>query len=301
MNRNQSLAPTIRRLGLLALVFALQTVASAEVTLTHVHGLSFSADGKQLYVPSHVGLAVYSGGHWSNAAGPQHDYMGFAATKNGFYSSGHPAAGSDLVNPFGLMKSADGGKTWTRLGLQREADFQLLAASHDTSAVYVYNAAPNSRMSQPGLYSTLNDGLEWKHAEARGPERPPVALAVHPTKPATVAVGTKSGLFLSEDGGNSFRPLGERRQVVGVFFDLDGKELWYSSFAGQASLTRLGWSTSKNAEVKLPPLTQDAVAYIAQNPIDRSEYAIATFERSVYLSNDAGKTWRRIADRGRGS
>ena len=71
--------------------------------------------------------------------------------------------------------------------------------------------------------------------------------------------------------------------------------------AGQASLTRLGWSTSKNAEVKLPPLTQDAVAYIAQNPIDRSEYAIATFERSVYLSNDAGKTWRRIADRGRGS
>jgi hypothetical protein len=48
----------------------------------------------------------------------------------------------------------------------------------------------------------------------------------------------------------------------------------------------------------LPPLTDDAVAYIAQNPARRREYAIATFERSVYLSKDGGNTWSQIAARG---
>jgi photosystem II stability/assembly factor-like uncharacterized protein len=52
--------------------------------------------------------------------------------------------------------------------------------------------------------------------------------------------------------------------------------------------------------VPLPPLERDAVAYIAQNPAARAEYAIATFGRSVFLTKDAGRTWTRIADRGRG-
>jgi hypothetical protein len=48
----------------------------------------------------------------------------------------------------------------------------------------------------------------------------------------------------------------------------------------------------------VPPLSEDAVAYIAQNPALRSEYAFATFGRSVYLSKDAGRSWSRIASRG---
>lgn len=49
----------------------------------------------------------------------------------------------------------------------------------------------------------------------------------------------------------------------------------------------------------LPALTDDAVAYIAQNPARRLEYALATFERGVYLSRDGGKTWSQIAARGK--
>lgn len=52
--------------------------------------------------------------------------------------------------------------------------------------------------------------------------------------------------------------------------------------------------------IKLPPLKEDAVAYIAQNPAKPGQYAIATFNRSVYLTEDGGKTWRQIADRGAG-
>jgi photosystem II stability/assembly factor-like uncharacterized protein len=47
-------------------------------------------------------------------------------------------------------------------------------------------------------------------------------------------------------------------------------------------------------------MPKDAVAYIAQNPATPKEYAIATFGRSVFLTKDAGRTWSRIADKGRG-
>src|SRR4051812_22570432 len=99
--------------------------AHAQVTLTHVHGLSYSPDGKRIMIPSHHGLAIYQDGKWSKAPGPEHDYMGFTATAGSLYSSGHPAHGSGLVNPFGLLRSRDGGKSWDKLGLEGESDFHL--------------------------------------------------------------------------------------------------------------------------------------------------------------------------------
>src|SRR5438552_14384845 len=154
------------------LVLAIGLLASgacaAQVTLVHVHGLSYSSDGKRLMIPSHFGLAIYENGKWSKAAGPEHDYMGFAATSQHLYSSGHPAAGTGLVNPFGLLRSKDGGRSWDKLGLEGESDFHVMATSWNTNAVYVWNAAPNSRMKTTGLHYSLNDGFSWTRASAKG-------------------------------------------------------------------------------------------------------------------------------------
>lgn len=273
---------------------------SASVTLTHVHGLAYSADGKTLFVPSHHGLAVYAGGKWSKAPGPQHDYMGFAATKDYFYSSGHPAPGSGFANPFGLMRSDDGGKRWAKLSLEGESDFHLLATSHGTKAIYVYNPAPNSRMKTPGIYYTLNDGFVWNRAQANGFSGQPTSLAVHPSDPKVVAIGSKSGLYLSTDSGESFRSIATGEQALAAFFDLDGNHLWVSSYASAPALVRVNWKTRGENAVTLPPMARDAVAYIAQNPVSRNEYAIATFERSAYITRDGGKTWQQIARDGQG-
>jgi hypothetical protein len=272
--------------------------AHAQVTLTHVHGLAYSSNGKQLMVPSHHGLAVYANGKWSKAPGPQHDYMGFAATAKHLYSSGHPAPDSGLVNPFGLIRSADGGKTWDKLGLEGETDFHLLATSWNANAVYVWNPAPSSRMRQPGLHYTVNNGFAWQPARAAGLKGDPQAIAVHPDNAAIVAVATSGGVFVSQDSGGKFTVAAEG-QSVSVFFDLDGKHLWYGTFDGEARLARTPLAGGKPSSLALPSIGRDAVAYIAQNPAVRTEYAIATFERSVYLSKDAGRTWHQIADRGK--
>ena len=289
---------SIRNLAaaLLAAV-AFGACAEQSVTITHVHGLSYSPDGKQLMIPSHHGLAVYSNGKWSKAPGPQHDYMGFAATAKHLYSSGHPAPGSG-INPFGLIRSRDGGRTWDKLGLEGETDFHLLATSWNTGAIYVWNPAPSSRLRAPGLHSTRNDGFLWQPARAAGLEGAPRALAVHPDDAATVAAATEKGVYLSRDSGERFSALASGVDGLAVTFELDGRHLWYGAFDGQPILARAALEGGSAERLPLPALARDAVAYIAQNPVRRDELAIATFRRNVYLSPDRGRTWRQIAAEG---
>lgn len=275
--------------------------AGDSVTLMHVHGLAYSADGSQLMIPSHHGLAVYAGDRWSKAAGPAHDYMGFSATRQALFSSGHPAPGSGLVNPFGLIKSIDGGKTWQNLGLAGETDFHMLATSYGTGAVYVFNPAPNSRMQAAGLHYTLNDGVKWERAAARGLSSQLASMAVHPSDHRVVAAGTADGLFLSRDSARSFENIAAGRPVLAAHFDLDGRHLWFSTHAGKAGLSRIEIKPGARAqEVALPPLREDAVAYIAQNPQRLQEIAIATFKKSAFVSRDGGRSWKQIAVEGTG-
>jgi len=289
----------MHRFLLMVAVLFVAVGAHAGVSLTHVHGLSYSGDGKKLMIPSHHGLAIYEAGKWSKAPGPQHDYMGYAATSKHLYSSGHPAPGSGLVNPFGLIRSKDGGKTWERLGLEGETDFHLLATGWNTNAIYVWNPAPSSRMKRAGLHYTLNEGFAWRPAGAKGLEGDPHALGVHPDDAGNVAVATSKGIFESTDSGESFQRIATG-DGTSVFYDLDGKHLWYGSFEGQPSLARARLRGGAVVQIRLPALTDDAVAYIAQNPVKRDEYAIATFKRSVFLTRDTGRTWTPIAERGQG-
>jgi hypothetical protein len=277
---------------------ACTAAAAQSVTLHHVHGLAYSADGSRLMIPSHHGLALYENGKWSKAPGPQHDYMGFSATARNLYSSGHPAPRSGLVNPFGLIRSKDGGKTWDKLGLEGETDFHLLASGWNTNAIYVWNPAPSSRLKRAGLYYTLNEGLAWNAARAEGLAGELRALAVHPDKAAIVAAATSDGLYLSTDSGERFGRRAGGGEGLSVLFDLDGKHLWYGAFDGQPTLSRVALEDARAVKIPLPAMKNDAVAYIAQNPARLPEYAMATFERSVYLTKDSGQSWKQLADRG---
>lgn len=287
-------------LGLLTALAFLSLTAGGEpkVTLMHIHGLAFSPDGQQLSIPSHHGLAVYSDGRWSKAPGLEHDYMGFSMTRRAIYSSGHPAPGSGLANPLGLIKSTDGGSTWQSLGLQGESDFHLLAASFGTGALYVYNAHQNSRMNTPGLYASQDDGATWRRASAQGLGKVPVALAVHPTDSKVVAAVTEDGLFLSLDGGEHFQSAVQDVQVLSAAFSVDGKSLWFGGYEGSAQLSVLNLESHQISTLAVPPLDQDGAAYLVQNPVRPQEWAMATFKRDVYLSQDEGKSWVAIARAG---
>lgn len=286
------------RVAILAVALLMPALARAAppLILTHSHGLAYSADGKQLIIPSHQGLAVYANGQWSTAAGPAHDFMSLAASRDALYSSGHPEPGSRLSDPMGLIKSTDGGKTWRKLGLHGESDFHTLAASRSVNAVYVANRHPNSRMGR-GIHYTLDDGVRWRRAEVKGLGGPIHQLAVHPSNSKVVAAASDAGLYVSRDRADTFERLGEPGYVLAVSFDVDGEHLWFSGYAAdKPTLMRVrAASDAKASDVALPPMGEDAVARIAQNPVRSTEIAIATFKRNVFVSQDLGKTWTQIA------
>jgi|JRYJ01.1.fsa_nt_gb photosystem II stability/assembly factor-like uncharacterized protein len=277
-------------LALAAPVFGLETV-----TLRHVHGLGYSPDGSRLMIPSHDGLSVYSGGRWSKAPGPKHDFMGFAVTRDFIISSGHPARGAGRANPLGLIRSRDGGRSWTRLDFEGEAEFHVVAAGYANNAVYVHNPAPNSRMPRPGIYRMIGQGPDWRGASGRGLHGEIHTLAVHPAQAELIAAATSAGLFLSRDAGDEFKQVMAGAHATAAHFALEGDSLWFSAFDGKPSLYRVAIGGDAREETALPALERDAVANIAQNPARRAEFAIVTFERAVFLTPDAGTTWTRIA------
>ena len=278
-------------------LFGITGAVRAEPILHHVHGLAFTTDGKSLMVPAHIGLAVYRDGRWSKAAGPAHDFMGFSLAQKAIYTSGHPAPGSALKNPLGLIKSTDGGATWQQLGLSGESDFHLMAAGYRSNAVYVVNPEANSRMPKPGIYFTQDDGKTWKRSEARGlPERI-TSIAVHATDPGTVALGTADGLHISRDSGASFKRVGSAAPVTAVSFDFDGKHIYFAPAEG-AMLQRAALDGKGDTKLALPKLERDFVVYIAQSPARPDDLAIATRSRHVFLTTNGGKSWKQIARAG---
>jgi hypothetical protein len=258
------------------------------VEAPHLHGMGYSADGERLFIAAHNGLRVYAGGEWLVPDMPAHDYMGYSPTDDGFYSSGHPQPNTGLVNPLGLVRSADEGRTIGTLGFDGESDFHNMATGYRSHAVYVFNTSPNSGMGI-GLYRTGDDGKTWALGAFKGVTGDVIQLAVHPDAVNTVAIATSNGVFLSEDGGNNFASLEQGKPVTAVAFTHDGSALYY----GAQSIRKYDFGTQQQDEIASPPVTpQDAISFIVFNPIRPSEMVVATFERNIYRRVDGNGTWQ---------
>jgi hypothetical protein len=277
-----------------------------EISFPDIHGLGFSTDGERIIVPVHDGLRTYSGGQWDVPEVGKHDYMGFTMVDDGFYSSGHPAESSDMINPFGVVKSTDEGKTLDILDLYGKIDFHTMSASYNAHTIYVINPKPNAKMDSTGLYYTKDETKTWIKSEMNGLEKESfeshmqwIALAVHPMDDSVVAIGTSSGLYLSMDYGNNFEKVLTDIQVSSLFFSNEGT-LLVGSYGTKASLLQFDLETKQTEEITIPTLTEDAINYFAQNPEDKNEWVFTTFKKDIYITNDQGDNWLKIADQGKG-
>ncbi|WP_332696218.1 F510_1955 family glycosylhydrolase [Halalkalibacter lacteus] len=266
------------------------------VTFMHIHGLDYTGDGQEIYVPAHDGLKIYSDGMWSDQTeGELHDYMGFSMVEDGFYSSGHPAPGSKMADPFGIVKSTDKGKTLEILDLYEEIDFHGMTVGYNTKDIYVFNPAPNSRMDEPGFYYSTDETETWNQSKLEGIVGQASTLAAHPTEEGVVAIGTDAGVFISKDYGDSFEALLENVNATAVSFDHHNSLL--VSVPGK--VLSISLEGTNQTDLNIPQLDSgDAVAYVRQNPQDVNEYVFATFNKDIFMTKDSGETWMEIVDQG---
>lgn len=270
-----------------------------EVELMHIHGLGITNEGSEIYVPAHDGLKVFKDGIWSNAKGEKHDYMGFSMVDDGFYSSGHPGAGSTLKNPFGVVKTTDMGISLEMLDLYQEVDFHGMAVGYNTHAIYVLNPEANSRMDEAGLYYSTDDTKTWTRSEMTGLQGPIFAIAVHPTNEAIVALGTGEGVFLSKDFGQSFDSVSDSTTTA-VAFSAKG-ELFAGSASDKVSLSKFDQETNKQINISIPSLSEEnTVSYIVVNPKNEKQITFSTAEKDIFMTENSGENWSQIAKIGTG-
>ncbi|RST76102.1 sialidase [Siminovitchia acidinfaciens] len=273
------------------------TYEKTDTDIDHIHGTGFAGDS--LYIATHTGIMKYDGKNWYAATGNNHDYMGFSMIRDGFYSSGHPADGSKLKNPLGLIKSTDEGKTLDQLAFYGESDFHYLTAGFDSEAIYVINQEPNSEL-ETGLYYTLDEGKTWESSKLSGIESDSIGtISTHPNKEEIIAISTKDGLYLSKDTGNNFELITENFMVPAVFM-LDDIVLYSVLNDKGIHLYSQPITDGSTTEITIPDLADhNPIMFIAANHKNQEHMAIITYANDIFISKDGGKNWTNIAKKGK--
>lgn len=263
--------------------------------IEHIHGIGYAGNMLGVSIATHSGIKVYHNGKWFETKTELHDYMGFQATKNGFFASGHPEPGANLKNPLGLMKSSDSGNTLEKLAFYGESDFHNLAVGYNTEAIYLYNERPNSKLQQ-GFYFSTNNGQDWKNSKLKGLSSTIHSFSVHPDQSSVVAVSAKDGVYLSTDYGNTFELFSTSLESTAV--TLSNEDVFYAPI-NKHMITKKSIATNEETNIQTPSLdSKDAIMYISQNPQNSSEIVFATMKANVFLSTDEGKTWKQITKEG---
>ena len=159
----------------------------------------------------------------------------------------------------GVIKSADGGKTWTRLLAQPRAVARPGAQPVGRLRVNALRAVDSGKLAlllagtESGLFLSSNSGATWQQVKTPGIAGVPVvAIYAPPQGDSRLAVATRSGLFVSEDPG------------------LD----WHTAFLPDDSY----------------------YLYDLALPVDRAAPILAATSRGALQSVDSGRSWTLVTN-----
>ncbi|BCB05589.1 F510_1955 family glycosylhydrolase [Bacillus sp. KH172YL63] len=274
-------------------------IKTDNTTIDHIHGIGYPDHKGELVIATHDGLMKYKDAVWYETTGEKHDYMGFQASEDGFYSSGHPEKGSDLKNPLGVVKSTDEGETLEKLAFYGELDFHYLGAGYSSRVLYALNEEPHPEL-EAGLHRTMDEGENWEQLEMKGFDSTSIGnIAIHPTNQDVLAISSKDGLFISRDGGDSFQNAGDAKVTTSVYLT-EESGLLARIEEGSIQLYELDQDSLDISPFPTPELSQDnPIMYISGSPVSSEEWSIVTYENDIFTTTDNGRNWERLADKGK--
>jgi photosystem II stability/assembly factor-like uncharacterized protein len=193
-----------------------------------------------------------------------------------YFTTGETALRGNIMPGNGVYKSIDAGKTWKNVGLKEVQNFSRVRIDPaDCNTVFVggfgHYGTPNA---ERGVYKSSDGGATWRKVLYRDPKTGAVDISIDPKNPKVIYAalweawrkpwgmssgGPGSGLFKSVDGGEHWIEL---TRNPGMPAGLDGK---------------IGVSVS--------PVDGNRVYAIIENR-----------DGGVFVSDDAGATWRRTND-----
>jgi photosystem II stability/assembly factor-like uncharacterized protein len=190
-----------------------------------------------------------------------------------YFTTGETELRGNIMPGNGVYKSADAGKTWKNVGLKQVQNFSRVRIDPtNCNNIFVggfgkYSGANPDR----GVYKSTDGGATWRKVLYRDPRTGAVDISIDPNNPKIIYAalweawrkpwgmssgGPGSGLFKSVDGGEHWTEL---TRNPGMPAGIDGK---------------IGVSVS--------PVDGNRVYAIIENR-----------DGGVFVSDDAGATWRR--------
>ena len=143
-----------------------------------------------------------------------------------YVGSGEADMRSDISHGNGMYRSRDGGKTWTRIGLEGTRQIaRIVVDPRDASRLYVaalgHGYGPNP---ERGVFRSTDGGLTWTRVLFKDENTGAIDLAMDPSRPRTLLAalwqtrrppwntyppsnGPGSGVYRSDDGGDTWRPV----------------------------------------------------------------------------------------------
>lgn len=218
----------------------------------------------------------------------------------------------------GVYLSRDGGKTWTKSGLERSEHIaKILVDPRDSNVVFVAAQGPLwSGGGDRGLFKTTDGGESWRNVLSAGkytgvtdvvldPRDPGVMVAATHQRLRTVAAlvngGPESGIWKSTDGGESWREVTEglpeeEMGKIGLAISPQRPDVLYATIelahrkGGFWKSTDGGESWSKQSDHIAggtgPHYYQEI--YASPHAFDR----IYQMNVRLHVSEDGGKSWR---------
>ena len=221
----------------------------------------------------------------------------------------------------GIYHSSNGGVTWEHRGLAESNHIsKIIVHPNDSKTLWVAAQGPLwSSGGQRGVYKTTDGGESWRQVLAKGPWTGATDLLIDPNNPdrlyaatwqrhRTVAAymgsGPESGIYRSQDGGETWQHLTEglpkevnigkmglalstqHPNVVYAAIELDNRTggVWRSTDFGSSWEKR----SDKVSGGTGPHYYQEL--YTSPHQFDR----LYLMNNTTQISEDGGKTWRDI-------
>ena len=189
--------------------------------------------------------------------------------------SGHPDGGTGLPSFLGLIRSGDGGRTWSSVSRLGDADLHKLIVKHDR--LYAFDAVLGAML--------ISDDGGRTFREEFTPRGLITDFEVDPAEPDVLLAATEDRLFRSQDGGKAWRPAAT---APGIRVAWPAPERLYRADAdGTVQRSADGGRTWEEAgTVPGTPAQFEAVS--------ADELYLALGDVEIVHTTDAGATWRSV-------
>ena len=216
-----------------------------------------------------------------------------------YVGTGEPDIRSQHSYGIGVFKSTDAGKTWTFIGLKDSSQIgRIVVDPHNPNIVFVaalghvYDANPTR-----GVYRSTDGGAHWKKvlSDAQRPnDVGAVELAIDPVHPRTLYASLWS---TRRPPWSVYAP--SNLPGGGLYKSTDGGDSWHKLTGGLPTddfVGKIGIAIAPSNPKRLYAVVDDLGSPIAK-PIRPSGQSTAPPHDTgggVYISDDAGATWKLV-------